>query len=119
MIDHVSIPVRELKASARFYDALLAPLGMTRVRERPNSIGYGKSYPEFWINTRSQHKRRRSTAALTSACARRIRRRSMRFTPQRSLWAPSPMARPAYGPSIRRITMPRSSATSMATASKR
>ena len=56
MIDHVSIPVRELKASARFYDALLAPLGMTRVRERPNRIGFGKSYPEFWINTRPQHK---------------------------------------------------------------
>jgi catechol 2,3-dioxygenase-like lactoylglutathione lyase family enzyme len=54
MIDHVSIPVRELKASARFYDALLAPLGMSRVREWPKSVGYGKSYPEFWLNERSQ-----------------------------------------------------------------
>jgi catechol 2,3-dioxygenase-like lactoylglutathione lyase family enzyme len=56
MIDHVSIPVRDLKASARFYDALLAPLGMTRVREWPKSVGYGKSYPEFWLNERPQHK---------------------------------------------------------------
>jgi catechol 2,3-dioxygenase-like lactoylglutathione lyase family enzyme len=56
MIDHVSIPVRELKASARFYDALLAPLGMTRVREWAKSVGYGKSYPEFWLNERSQLK---------------------------------------------------------------
>jgi catechol 2,3-dioxygenase-like lactoylglutathione lyase family enzyme len=56
MIDHVSIPVRELKASARFYDALLAPLGMTRLRGWPKSVGYGKSYPEFWLNEREQLK---------------------------------------------------------------
>lgn len=53
MIDHVSISVRDLKASARFYEAVLAPLGMTRVREWPKSVGYGKSYPEFWINERA------------------------------------------------------------------
>lgn len=56
MIDHISIPVRELKASARFYDALLAPLGMKRVREAPQTVGYGKTYPEFWINERPQLK---------------------------------------------------------------
>jgi catechol 2,3-dioxygenase-like lactoylglutathione lyase family enzyme len=56
MIDHISIPVRELKASSRFYDALLAPLGMTRVREWPKSVGYGKTYPEFWLNERPQLK---------------------------------------------------------------
>jgi catechol 2,3-dioxygenase-like lactoylglutathione lyase family enzyme len=53
MIDHVSISVRDLKASARFYQALLAPLGMTPVREWPTSIGFGKTYPEFWINERN------------------------------------------------------------------
>jgi catechol 2,3-dioxygenase-like lactoylglutathione lyase family enzyme len=56
MIDHVSIAVRDLKASARFYEALLAPLGMTRVREAPNTVGYGKTYPEFWLNERAQLK---------------------------------------------------------------
>jgi len=56
MIDHVSIPVRELKASARFYDSLLAPLGMTRVRSEPKAAGYGETYPEFWHNERSQLK---------------------------------------------------------------
>jgi catechol 2,3-dioxygenase-like lactoylglutathione lyase family enzyme len=54
MIDHVSIAVREIKASARFYDALLAPLGMTRLREWPKSVGYGKAYPEFWLNERAR-----------------------------------------------------------------
>ena len=56
MIDHISIAVRDLKASGRFYDALLAPLGITRVRVWPNSIGYGKTYPEFWLNERRQGK---------------------------------------------------------------
>jgi catechol 2,3-dioxygenase-like lactoylglutathione lyase family enzyme len=32
---------------------LLAPLGMTKLREWPSaSIGFGKKYPEFWINKR-------------------------------------------------------------------
>jgi catechol 2,3-dioxygenase-like lactoylglutathione lyase family enzyme len=56
MIDHISIPVRDIKAAARFYEALLAPLGMTRVRDWPKSIGFGKTYPEFWLNKRAQLK---------------------------------------------------------------
>ena len=56
MIDHVSIAVRDIKASARFYEALLAPLGMTRVRASPKTVGFGKTYPEFWINERAQQK---------------------------------------------------------------
>ena len=54
MIDHISISVRDLKAAERFYAALLATLGMTKLREWPDAaIGYGKKYPEFWINRRS------------------------------------------------------------------
>ena len=54
MIDHVSITVRDLAAAARFYAALLAPLGMSKLREWPNeSVGFGKRYPEFWINARA------------------------------------------------------------------
>jgi catechol 2,3-dioxygenase-like lactoylglutathione lyase family enzyme len=53
MIDHVSIAVRDLKISARFYEPLLATLGMTKLREWPDAaVGYGKKYPEFWINLR-------------------------------------------------------------------
>jgi catechol 2,3-dioxygenase-like lactoylglutathione lyase family enzyme len=54
MIDHVSIAVRDLKAGEKFYTALLAPLGMTKLREWPDAaIGFGKKYPEFWINSRA------------------------------------------------------------------
>lgn len=52
MIDHASIPVRDLAASAAFYDRVLQPLGMRRIADRPHTIGYGKRYPEFWLNAR-------------------------------------------------------------------
>jgi catechol 2,3-dioxygenase-like lactoylglutathione lyase family enzyme len=53
MIDHVSIAVRDIKAAESFYTALLAPLGLNKLREWPDAaIGYGKKYPEFWINCR-------------------------------------------------------------------
>jgi catechol 2,3-dioxygenase-like lactoylglutathione lyase family enzyme len=53
MIDHVSIAVRDLQVSARFYEPLLATLGMTKLRDWPDAaVGYGKKYPEFWINRR-------------------------------------------------------------------
>ncbi len=52
MIDHVSIPVRDLAAAARFYEVVLATLGMTKLESRPATVGYGKTYPEFWINRR-------------------------------------------------------------------
>jgi catechol 2,3-dioxygenase-like lactoylglutathione lyase family enzyme len=54
MIDHISIAVRDLKGGEALYAALLAPLGMTKLREWPDTaIGFGKKYPEFWINKRA------------------------------------------------------------------
>ncbi len=54
MIDHVSVAVSNLERAARFYEPLLATLGMTKLREWPDSaVGYGKKYPEFWINKRT------------------------------------------------------------------
>ena len=52
MIDHVSIAVRDLAAATRFYEAVLAPLGMTRLENRTATVGFGRSYPEFWLNLR-------------------------------------------------------------------
>jgi catechol 2,3-dioxygenase-like lactoylglutathione lyase family enzyme len=53
MIDHISISVRDLKAADRFYAGLLGTVGLTKLREWPDAaIGYGKKYPEFWINLR-------------------------------------------------------------------
>jgi len=53
MIDHISVAVRDLDRAARFYEAVLKPLGLTRLVTRPATIGFGKAYPEFWINLRA------------------------------------------------------------------
>ena len=52
MIDHVSVGVSDLERAARFYELALAPLGLSRLVTRPGTIGFGKAYPEFWINLR-------------------------------------------------------------------
>lgn len=53
MIDHVSVGVADLERAARFYEAALAALGLTRLVTRPATVGFGKAYPEFWINLRA------------------------------------------------------------------
>jgi catechol 2,3-dioxygenase-like lactoylglutathione lyase family enzyme len=52
MIDHISVGVADLERAARFYEATLAALGLSRLVTRPATIGFGKAYPEFWINLR-------------------------------------------------------------------
>jgi len=53
MIDHVSVPVRDLAAGVAFYSRVLAPLGYSKLVERPGTAGFGKKYPEFWLNLRA------------------------------------------------------------------
>ena len=53
MIDHVSVPVRDLAAATRFYEAVLGTLGILKLEARPATVGFGKKYPEFWINLRA------------------------------------------------------------------
>lgn len=52
MIDHVSIPVRDLERAIEFYKAALSPLGMRCLVIRDRTAGFGKRYPEFWLNLR-------------------------------------------------------------------
>jgi len=52
MIDHISVGVTDLDRSAKFCETTLATLGLTRLVARPRTIGFGKAYPEFWINLR-------------------------------------------------------------------
>lgn len=42
MINHVSVGVADLDRAGRFYDAALAPLGLTRISASEAAIGYGK-----------------------------------------------------------------------------
>jgi catechol 2,3-dioxygenase-like lactoylglutathione lyase family enzyme len=51
MLDHVSVQCADMKASAAFYDAVLAPLGGTRIMDFGEAIGYGvPPMPDFWIS---------------------------------------------------------------------
>lgn len=52
MIDHVSVAVSDLARGTAFYEAVLAPLGLTKLVTRERTVGFGKTYPEFWINLR-------------------------------------------------------------------
>lgn len=52
MIDHISLEVRDLARATRFYETVLATLGMAKVRTWPTASGFGKDYPEFWVNER-------------------------------------------------------------------
>jgi catechol 2,3-dioxygenase-like lactoylglutathione lyase family enzyme len=49
MINHLSIGVRDVAASKRFYDAALKPLGYSCLSESPGSLGYGRDAVALWI----------------------------------------------------------------------
>ncbi len=50
MIDHVSIGVRDVARTKRFYDAVLKPLGYTCLSEGEGSLGYGRDIVTLWIS---------------------------------------------------------------------
>ncbi|MBL4866895.1 MAG: VOC family protein [Pseudomonadales bacterium] len=52
MIDHVSIPVRNLKDSANFYEALFKTIDYLRIIDKPGTVGFGKQYADIWLNER-------------------------------------------------------------------
>jgi catechol 2,3-dioxygenase-like lactoylglutathione lyase family enzyme len=52
VIDHVSVAVSDIDAAMRFYEALLITIGVVKLEMRPTTVGFGKQYPEFWINLR-------------------------------------------------------------------
>jgi catechol 2,3-dioxygenase-like lactoylglutathione lyase family enzyme len=41
LLDHVSITVRDLARAARFYDAVMSSLGVEKVYQRQDAVGYG------------------------------------------------------------------------------
>ncbi|WP_332697798.1 VOC family protein [Bosea sp. (in: a-proteobacteria)] len=49
MFDHISIGVRELARSRRFYDATLGALGLDCLSSDEGSLGYGKDAVGLWI----------------------------------------------------------------------
>lgn len=54
MLDHVGLEVAELERSARFYDALLFPLGARRMFESARALAWGVNDARFWIAARGR-----------------------------------------------------------------
>jgi catechol 2,3-dioxygenase-like lactoylglutathione lyase family enzyme len=54
MLDHVGFQCSDLAASAAFYDAALAPLGVRRLMDFKVAIGYGTHHAAFWIGELSE-----------------------------------------------------------------
>ena len=55
MLDHVGFQTADLAASAAFYDAVLAPLGGSRLMDVKVAIGYGTGgHADFWISELSE-----------------------------------------------------------------
>jgi len=54
MINHVSIGVRDIARSKRFYDQALAPLGYTCLSQSPDALGYGGAGVVLWIGATDQ-----------------------------------------------------------------
>jgi catechol 2,3-dioxygenase-like lactoylglutathione lyase family enzyme len=50
VLDHVGFQCGDLATSAAFYDAALAPLGVTRQMDFQVAIGYGSERADFWIS---------------------------------------------------------------------
>lgn len=74
MIDHTGIGVADVARSAAFYDAALAALGLRRVMQLPpdsgvDAVGYGTSYPVFWIDRFHPHSVKQHTAFVAASRA--------------------------------------------------
>jgi catechol 2,3-dioxygenase-like lactoylglutathione lyase family enzyme len=50
MFDHISIGVRDVARTKRFYDAALTPLGYACRSEGKDSLGYGAAEIGLWIS---------------------------------------------------------------------
>ncbi len=52
MLDHVVIGVSDIDRSRAFYEAALAPLGLSVVLDRPGYVGLGDRRPFFFLAAR-------------------------------------------------------------------
>ena len=50
MFNHISIGVRDIARTKKFYDAALAPLGYKALSASYTSLGYGKDAVGLWIS---------------------------------------------------------------------
>jgi hypothetical protein len=109
MIAHISIGVRDVERSKRFYDAVLEPLGYksTRAARRLTGYGYGRDSIALWVVLADYPVRRTKNPVRTSASAGSTRKRSTHFTRLRCAPAGTTTAHPVCAPNTALIiTLP-------------
>ena len=50
MLNHISIGVRDIARTKKFYDAALKPLGYKALSDGETSLGYGKDAVVLWVS---------------------------------------------------------------------
>lgn len=64
MYDHIGLRVKDLKAAARFYEAVLAPLGHVPGSSGEGYAGFGpKGAPALWLHALREDARQGGTGA--------------------------------------------------------
>jgi catechol 2,3-dioxygenase-like lactoylglutathione lyase family enzyme len=51
LISHISVGTNDFDRALAFYDIVLSALGCHRIMEHPGAVGWGRAYPEFWVQT--------------------------------------------------------------------
>lgn len=105
MIDHVSIGVRDLAKTKRFYDAALKPLGYECLSQDAGSLGYGDDAVALWISAAERPVPPDESHICISVSRRRHAKPSMHFMPRRSRREDVIMAHPACARTMGPATM--------------
>lgn len=101
MLDHVSIQCADPSASARFYDAALSALGVERIVNADEVVGYGTPpKPDFWIAPQSTGNGfRESHIAFVAASRAEVQEFFKRAVGQGAEVLHEPALHPEYHPS--------------------
>ena len=84
MLNHVSIGVRDIARTKRFYDAALKPLGYACLSEGEGSLGCGRDAVALWIGAAERPVPSDEKSGLhVCFTARRPAKASTRSTPRR------------------------------------
>lgn len=51
IISHVSLGTNRFAEAKAFYEVVLATLGCRIMMEHPGAVAFGRTYPEFWLQT--------------------------------------------------------------------
>src|SRR5262249_34844824 len=53
MVGHGPVGGAGLERATRFYDGVMGGIGFAGLETAAETVGYGKTYPEFWVNLRA------------------------------------------------------------------